>query len=169
MTYTSQEEHDPFEGAAEQSVPQKPMTYTEKRLEEVLKIAVDRFLGWKLPKDFQPDGGISFKSGVCETIGTHLFTAQQANEMLKYVLEEALATSIAQAVAEERERVKKEIEKKVEKYKQKACVLANSFEYDEVNMLMHIERPELRRVVNTLMDAKRDFSDLLSSLDRPDK
>jgi len=78
------------------------MTNTDKILEEVLKIAVDRFLGWKLPKDFQPDGGISFKSGVCETIGTHLFTAQQANEMLKYVLEEALTTKITQALAEER-------------------------------------------------------------------
>jgi len=87
------------------------MNYTDKRLEEVLKIAVNRFLGWKLPADFSPDGGISFKSGVCETIGTHLFTAQQANEMLKYVLEEALSTSIQQALAEDRERVVEEIEK----------------------------------------------------------
>ena len=78
------------------------MTHTEKRLEEVLKIAVDRFLGWKLPADFSPDGGISFKSGVCETIGTHLFTAQQANEMLKYVLEEALASSIAEVINTEK-------------------------------------------------------------------
>jgi len=30
MNYTSQEEHDHFEGAAEQSVPQRPMTYTDK-------------------------------------------------------------------------------------------------------------------------------------------
>ena len=89
------------------------MTNTEKRLEEVLKIAVDRFLGWKLPADFSPDGGISFKSGVYETTGTNLFTAQQANEMLKYVLEEALATSITQALAEDRERVVREIEKEL--------------------------------------------------------
>ena len=84
-------------------------TYTENRLEDVLKIAVNRFLGWKLPADFNPDGGISFKSGVCETIGTHLFTAQQANEMLKYALEEALTTSIAQAIAEDRDLIKREV------------------------------------------------------------
>ena len=77
-----------------------------------------------------------------------------------------LTTAIQQAVAEERARVRGEIEQKVEEYKQKACVAANSLEYDEVNMLRYIERQEVRWVVNRLIDAKRDFSDLLSSLDK---
>ncbi len=40
MNYTSQEEHDHFEGAAEQSVPQKPMTNTEKRLADKENCAI---------------------------------------------------------------------------------------------------------------------------------
>lgn len=58
---------------------------------------VNRFLCWKLPKDFAPDCGISFK---CESdydhpeygrtkfepTGTNLFTAQQAKAMFEHVL-----------------------------------------------------------------------------------
>ena len=61
---------------------------------------VDRFLGWKLPDDFCPDGGISFerehsaeymaKRGKPplrhEPIGTNLFTAAQAEAMIKHML-----------------------------------------------------------------------------------
>ena len=62
---------------------------------------VNRFLGWKLPKDFCPDAGISFKPskpdgfdqpGWCP-IGTNLLTAEQARQMLAEVAppdEEAL-------------------------------------------------------------------------------
>lgn len=60
---------------------------------------VDRFLAWKLPEDFHPDAGISFspyfnveynaKHGKPpqrhEPIGTNLFTAVQAKEMLAHV------------------------------------------------------------------------------------
>jgi hypothetical protein len=52
---------------------------------------VNRFLGWKLPKDFYPDAGISFKA-VHEydtpywPTGTNLFTADQAKAMFEYVL-----------------------------------------------------------------------------------
>ena len=59
--------------------------------EEILKTAVNRFLGWRLPADFSPDGGIGFQKGTVVPIGTHLFTAQQAEEMFKYVLQEAFA------------------------------------------------------------------------------
>ena len=66
---------------------------------------VTRFLGWKLPEDFQPDCGISFtphfnvewnaKQGKPpqrhEPVGTNLFTATQAKAMLEHVL--ALAGS----------------------------------------------------------------------------
>lgn len=59
---------------------------------------VDRFLGWKLPKDFYPDAGISFKpsqpyegdkygNDSYWPIGTNLFTAEQAREMIKHMLE----------------------------------------------------------------------------------
>ena len=60
--------------------------------EDQIDKAVSRFLGWKLPKDFGPDAGISFKPtkpydepGWWPT-GTNLFTAEQAREMFKYAL-----------------------------------------------------------------------------------
>lgn len=61
-----------------------------------IDVMVDRFLGWKLPEDFAPDGGISFKRDYNEhtahpmkhePIGTNLLTANQAKEMLEYVLD----------------------------------------------------------------------------------
>lgn len=58
---------------------------------------VGRFLGWKLPADFSPDCGISFKresdydhptfgKRKYEPIGTNLLTADQARAMFEYVL-----------------------------------------------------------------------------------
>lgn len=67
-------------------------------IDEIAKLMVDRFLGWKLPEDFQPDAGISFKPNYNEDtqyenkhqpVGTNLFTATQATEMVKYMLEPA--------------------------------------------------------------------------------
>lgn len=61
-----------------------------------IKHMVDRFLGWKLPDDFHPDGGISFKKEFNEhtehpmkhePTGTNLLTANQAEEMVKYMTE----------------------------------------------------------------------------------
>ena len=59
--------------------------------------AVTRFLGWRLPDDFNPDCGISFqREGDYDhpefgrtqfrPIGTNLFTAQQARAMLEHCL-----------------------------------------------------------------------------------
>lgn len=55
---------------------------------------VDRFLGWKLPKDFCPDAGISFKPTKPDgydlpgwwPAGTNLLTADQAKEMVRHML-----------------------------------------------------------------------------------
>ena len=59
--------------------------------EGIIKRMVDRFLAWKLPKDFAPDAGISFcPCGAYETpswpIGTNLFTAEQATKMVDRIL-----------------------------------------------------------------------------------
>lgn len=57
---------------------------------------VNRFLGWKLPKDFYPDAGISFTptnpyegdafGNSWWPVGTNLFTADQAKQMFEYAL-----------------------------------------------------------------------------------
>lgn len=53
---------------------------------------VDRFLGWKLPEDFSPDAGISFKPTKPYDepgwwpVGTNLLHAGQAKEMLQHVV-----------------------------------------------------------------------------------
>lgn len=47
---------------------------------------VTRFLGWKLPKDFAPDAGISFEESAWWPSGTNLFHAGQAKEMLEHAV-----------------------------------------------------------------------------------
>lgn len=50
---------------------------------------VDLFLSWRLPSDFQPDGGISFTSRPIHEswpTGTNLFTASQARKMIEHLL-----------------------------------------------------------------------------------
>ena len=58
-----------------------------------IKVIVDRFLSWRLPEDFSPDAGISFKKvehpiSDLHPIGTNLFTATQAEAMIRYILDE---------------------------------------------------------------------------------
>jgi hypothetical protein len=63
--------------------------------EAFIKRMVDRFLGWKLPENFSPDGGISFEkignAGTTyeytrEPIGTNLLDAVQATAMVRYMV-----------------------------------------------------------------------------------
>jgi hypothetical protein len=58
---------------------------------------VDRFLSWKLPEDFAPDGGVCFEGG--GPIGTNLFTATQAEAMIRHLLE-GLALPVTDGVWE---------------------------------------------------------------------
>jgi hypothetical protein len=64
--------------------------------DEQIKHMVDRFLCWKLPENFNPDGGISFKKtfnehtahpAKHEPVGTNLLDATQADAMVRYMLE----------------------------------------------------------------------------------
>lgn len=61
-----------------------------------IKHMVDRFLGWKLPENFSPDAGISFKATFNEHTahpmkhgpsGTNLFDATQAEAMVRYMID----------------------------------------------------------------------------------
>ncbi len=65
--------------------------------DEQIKHMVQRFLGWKLPDNFNPDAGISFKGEFNEHTdhpmkhepsGTNLLDATQAEEMVRYMVEQ---------------------------------------------------------------------------------
>ena len=70
---------------------------------------VNRFLGWKLPMDFAPDAGISFKPTKPYEepgwwpVGTNLFHAGQARDMIEHMLGDSL-NQAAQDVLSERRR-----------------------------------------------------------------
>lgn len=61
-----------------------------------IKHMVGRFLGWRLPDDFSPDAGISFKPEYNEPspmgpsrhepVGTNLFNALQAEAMIRHLV-----------------------------------------------------------------------------------
>ena len=64
--------------------------------DEQVKYMVDRFLQWKLPENFAPDAGVSFKKTFNENtpypmkhepVGTNLLDAGQAEEMVRFMLE----------------------------------------------------------------------------------
>jgi hypothetical protein len=64
--------------------------------EDQIKHMVSRFLGWRLPVNFRPDAGISFKAEFNEhtahpmkhePTGTNLFDAAQAEAMVRHMLE----------------------------------------------------------------------------------
>lgn len=63
-----------------------------------IKTMVDRFLGWRLPKDFAPDGGISFKESAWWPTGTNLLHAGQAKEMFEYVTAATSEMDFGQAI-----------------------------------------------------------------------
>lgn len=65
--------------------------------DDQIKQMVNRFLSWKLPADFAPDAGISFAPDFNvgtpwpmkhEPSGTNLFTAVQAEAMVRHMLGE---------------------------------------------------------------------------------
>lgn len=64
--------------------------------EAQIKYMVNRFLAWRLPEDFSPDAGISFKKTFNEhtahpmkhePTGTNLLDARQAEAMVRYITE----------------------------------------------------------------------------------
>ncbi len=73
-----------------------------------IKQMVDRFLTWKLPEDFAPDCGISFERVSCKgtphefhfaPVGTNLFTAAQAEAMVRHMLGQTAHAAGAQSPA----------------------------------------------------------------------
>lgn len=69
------------------------MTLTEQQIMHM----VDRFLAWRLPENFAPDGGVSFRRTFndhmpggpmkFEPTGTNLLDAGQATAMVRHMIE----------------------------------------------------------------------------------
>jgi hypothetical protein len=65
--------------------------------EAQIKYMVNRFLQWRLPENFRPDCGIHFDADAAkklnprnlryEPFGTNLFDANQAEEMVRYMVD----------------------------------------------------------------------------------
>ena len=80
-------------GAAELDGQVTNLTQCDFSEEDALERAVSRFLAWKLPKDFHPDGGMVFiptkgrgPDSPHWPVGTNLLTAKQARKMIRHVL-----------------------------------------------------------------------------------
>jgi hypothetical protein len=65
----------------------QPMLINNVNIKYIVKHMANRFLGWKLPVNFSPDGGIKYNPVYPTPIGTNLFNAQQAEEMVRYMVE----------------------------------------------------------------------------------
>lgn len=65
--------------------------------DDQIKHMRDRFLSWRLPADFRPDGGVQFDADAAmkldsrnlryEPYGTNLFDARQAEAMVRHMVE----------------------------------------------------------------------------------
>lgn len=64
--------------------------------DEQIKHMVNRFLMWRLPENFNPDGGITFKAVFNEhtthpmkhePVGTNLLDYGQAEEMIRHMVD----------------------------------------------------------------------------------
>ena len=68
------------------------MSRIEVPSNEHIKQMVDRFLSWRLPDNFNPDGRVRFEPPTERQLwptGTNLFDAQQAETMIRYLFSPA--------------------------------------------------------------------------------
>lgn len=72
-----------------------PRPAPPRTIEDVIAMMARRFLSWKLPEDFCPDGGITFKRHfnehtprpmVHEPTGTNLLSFEQAQAMVRHMI-----------------------------------------------------------------------------------
>lgn len=91
----------------------------EQMSKNIIDSMVSRFLGWKLPKDFYPDAGVSFKPSVINgqeqsddspywPIGTNLFHAGQARQMFEHCAPELTSKAAQDVLAERRRQIETE-------------------------------------------------------------
>lgn len=109
--------------SAAPSVETAPPSETREEFsmtEEQIKHMVDRFLQWRLPEHFNPDGGISFEQTANagtfreykrEPVGTNLLDVQQAKAMVRYMVD-----GMPQAARIAAEQTRKDVIREVAKF-----------------------------------------------------
>jgi len=85
------------EGKADTIIALSPPQAVGDLTETQIKHLTDRFLSWKLPPDFRPDGGVTFDADGAkklnplnhryEPYGTNLLDSRQAEAMVRHMLE----------------------------------------------------------------------------------
>ena len=102
-------------------------------MKDSIKAMADKFLSWRLPKDFYPDAGISFKADYNENtsyprkhepLGTNLFHAEQAIQMFEHCCSEELTKREAAARQQGFEEGKQRIEE-LEESNSELCAAFN--------------------------------------------
>jgi hypothetical protein len=73
---------------------------------------------------------------------------------------------ISNLLSHSKEEVRKEIEKLIKRHKDKACIIADSSEYDEVNMAKFVENPLIRHLVFQHIDSVRELEACLSIINK---
>lgn len=104
-----------------------------------IKNMVNRFLGWRLPKDFSPDNGIKFTPFPSQQedygwpVGTNIFTADQAEAMLF-----AVAWPEIKQIQAENAALRKEVEQL------KSELASEKQDYLDCEHMLHSERDTWR-------------------------
>lgn len=142
---------------------------TEDNKEEQIKNMINRFLQWRLPESFNPDGGISFepeynveymaKQGLPparhEPVGTNLFSVVEADAMVRYMLEDTPQNKddTMHAHSGWQESVKKPIDRIIEIYEAADHTIAAS-----IIVYLDEEKERVNEVLHEIVTALRDGS-----------
>lgn len=141
--------------------------------DEQIKHMVNRFLMWRLPEHFRPDCGIHFDADAAiklnprnsryEPVGTNLFTADQATEMVRFMVD-TLTTDLS-AAREEIERLRGalvDIEPKLEAL---VKIGSSAIEYAGPNRLtLKSGRVVTGEVVDLLTEVLSVFEDVRTAI-----
>jgi hypothetical protein len=140
------------------ALPPSPDAATDRTMEArmtdaQIKHMVDRFLGWRLPEGFNPDGGISFKKTFNEhTVhpmkhepsGTNLLDATQAEAMVRNMIDGLPATDRSEV-----ERLKEDLESRMQAWlRQRKLLDAASSEIDTLKTTIAQMREALRKIAD---------------------
>ena len=123
--------------------------------ETQIKYMANRFLQWKLPKNFSPDGGVTFdpimNAGTQyemrrEPTGTNLLDAMQAEEMVRFISEGMAKPTPLRRASEQ------DAEKAIRQLKMAINAAENANQAGEDIVVLMARAPELNQRIAELED-----------------